>query len=426
MTIMTINMIDKQISKLPTEIVFCNKCVVSNQRPRIQFSDEGVCGACTYVDQKNSTDWDIRERELVELCDKYRRTNGSFDVVVPSSGGKDSARVSHMLKHDYGMHPLTITWAPFEYTKIGYQNFRNYINVGGFNNLMAWQNGRVHKKLARLAFEAIGDAWQPFTYGQTSYAFHIAKAFDINLVFFGENGEAEYSGDPRVFNLRGMPFDMWVEQYWKGATIDGLIEYGLNETDYFSAEDYDESDLTFYRPPDPNEMEDRGIEFHWFSYYHKWTPQENYYYAAEHTGFQANPEGRSEGTYSKYASIDDLLDGFHYYLAFIKFGICRATSDAAHEVRDGHITRDEAIALIRRYDGEFPARHFNFFLEYLDIDSMEFWRIIDKFRSPHVWKTQNGSWRLTKAVYDHIGLDEEPGYITSLPQSYFDHMIDKQ
>ena len=74
-----------------------------------------------------------------------------------------------------------------------------------------------------------------------------------------------------------------------------------------------------------------GVQMHWSSYYHKWIPQEHYYYAVEHTGFTANPE-RSEGTYSKYAKVwDDQLDGIHYQMAFIKFGIGRATSDAAHE-----------------------------------------------------------------------------------------------
>jgi len=419
---MTRSIIDKQLEKLPKEIKFCARCVVSNQRPRIQFDENGVCGACAYTDIKNSIDWKTREKELVKLCDLYRRNNGSFDVVVPTSGGKDSAVVSHKLKYKYGMHPLTITWAPFEYTRIGYQNFRDYIMEGGFNNLMAWQNGKLHKKLARLAFESVGDAWQPFAYGQMSYAFHIAKAFDIKLVFFGENGEAEYSGDPRVYNLKGMPFDIWAEQYFKGATIDDLINFGLNQTDYFTEKDFDESDLTFYRPPDPNEMQDKGIEFHWFSYYHNWIPQENYYYAVENTGFKANPEGRSEGTYSKYASLDDMLDGFHFYLAFMKFGICRATSDAAHEVRDGHIKKDEAIALVRRYDGEFPSRNFDFFLNYLDIKAEDFWKVMDKFRTQHIWKKENGHWRLRKSVYDHIDAVEEPGYIKSLPESYYDYM----
>jgi hypothetical protein len=261
----------------------------------------------------------------------------------------------------------------------------------------------------------LGDAWQPFTYGQVCYAFHIAERFDVKLVFFGENGEAEYSGDPRVYDLRGMPFEIWAEQYFKGVTVDDLIRYGLEETDFFTKDDFDESDLTFYRPPDLGSVQEKGIEFHWFSFYKKWTPQENYYYSSEHTGFEANPEGRSEGTYSKYASLDDQLDGFHHYLAFIKFGIARATSDAAHEVRDGHITREEAMALVRRFDGEFPRRWFGEFLKYLNITEEHFWNVVDRFRQPHIWARQNGVWRLRQAVYDEWGAtDQVPGYLSSL------------
>jgi N-acetyl sugar amidotransferase len=411
--------LDKQIPVLPKEICFCKKCVVSNQRPRIHFDESGVCGACRFAEMKaTEIEWKEREEQLRELCDRYRRTDGRFDVIVPSSGGKDSGRVAHELKYNYAMHPLTVTWAPFEYTPQGYKNFRNFIMVGGFNNLMAWPNGRLHRKLSRIAFEALGDAWQPFTYGQMCYAFHIAQRFDVKLVFFGENGEAEYSGDPRVFNLSGMPFDIWAEQYFKGIMVDDLIQYGLEETDYFTERDFEQSDLTFYRPPDIETMRKLGVEFHWLSYYKKWVPQENYYYSSEHTGFQANPEGRSEGTYSKYASLDDQTDGFHFYLAFIKFGICRATSDAAHEVRDGHLTREEGAALVRRFDGEFPKRWYKEFLEYLSIDEEHFWNVIERFRRPEIWRKEQNVWKLRKAVYDEYQMSPEiPAYISSLPDT---------
>ena len=415
--------IDRQIPDLPKKIEFCDRCVVSNQRPRIYWSKDGICGACKFSDIKNhEIDWKEREEMLIALCDEHRRNDGRYDMIIPISGGKDSARVAYELKYKYGMHPLTITWAPFEYTPVVYKNFRNFIKVGAFNNLMAWPNGRVHRKLSRIAFEALGDAWQPFAYGQVSYAFHIARAFDIKLVFFGENGEAEYSGDPRVYNLRGMPFEMWSEQYFKGITLNDLIEYGLKETDYFTEDDYDESDLILYGHPDIKKMKDQGIEFHWFSFYRKWIPQENYYLAAEHTGFEANPEGRSEGTYSKYASLDDQTDGFHFYMAFIKFGIGRCTSDASHEVRDGHITREEGVSLVKRYDGEFPKRWFKEFLNYTEITEEEFWRIVDKFRSSKIWKKEDGIWKLRKAVYDEgdYSIDEvTPAYISSLPKSYY-------
>jgi N-acetyl sugar amidotransferase len=388
--------LDKQGLVLPEDVRFCTRCVVSNQRPRIVIDDEGVCSACRFAEEKyQSIDWAARESELERLLDKHRRNDGHWDVIVPCSGGKDSAYVAHQLKTKYGMHPLTVTWAPFRYTEIGYQNFVSFVD-SGFNNIVGYQNGRLHRKLARIAFEELGDAWQPFTYGQMCFAFHLALRFKIPLVFFGENGEAEYGGDPKNNHKSHMPLEDWALSYFKGATVDDLVRMGLEHKEYFTEADFDPADLTFYRPPPVEQIQASQTQMHWYSYYHRWIPQENYYYALDHTGFVANPE-RSEGTYSKYASLDDRLDGFHFYLAFIKFGIGRATSDAAHEIRDGHITREEGVALVRRCDGEFPAKYLNEFLEYLDIEEEYFWRVVDCYRKPHIWKW-DGEWKLKHQV----------------------------
>lgn len=139
---------------------------------------------------------------------------------------------------------------------------------------------------------------------------------------------------------------------------------------------------------------------HWLSYYKNWVPQENYYYAQKYTGFSSNEDGRSEGTYSKYASLDDKTDGFHFYLGYIKFGLGRTTRDAMMEIRSGHITRDEGIALVKRYDGEFPKKYFKDFLEYLSISEKHFWKIIDSYRSSHLWKKSKGKWMLKHTVWD--------------------------
>lgn len=389
--------IDRQLLTQPEEVVFCRRCVVSNQRPRIVFDEEGICGACRFAERKHHTiPWDQRREELVRLCDRYRREDGRYDVVVPCSGGKDASMVAHRLKAEYGMHPLTVTWAPFVYTDIGWRNYQAFVK-SGFTNLLCWPNGDLHRKLARIAFEAVGDAWQPFAFGQMAYAFHVAVQHDIPLIFFGENGEAEYGGALKNADRPNMPLEDWAEQYYKGVAVQTMIDWGeargLIDPNAFRA-----SDLRFYSPPDPALLREKDVQMHWFSYYQKWVPQENYYYAAEHTGFQANDLGRSEGTYSKYASLDDRLDGFHFYLAYLKFGIGRATSDAAHEVRDGHLTREEAVALVHRYDGEFPARYFQEFLDYLDIDEETFHRVVDSYRPAHLWEKRGDEWVLKHRV----------------------------
>lgn len=388
--------LDRQISTLPRNVFYCKKCVVSNQRPRITFDESGVCSACRYAHEKaHGIDWKKRNEEMLILCDKHRKTDGNYDVIVPCSGGKDSAMVAHKLKHQYGMHPLTVTWAPFIQTDIGRINFQDFIK-SGFANVMMHPNGHLHRKLARIGFEAVGDIFLPFIYGQMCYAFHVALQHDISLVFFGENGEAEYGGSTADNDRPFRPVEDWASVYFKGVTIDDAIEWGT-EHKILNKNDYDSSDLRFYRPPSLDILKARNVQMHWFSYYQKWIPQENYYYATEHTGFTANP-GRSEGTYSKYASLDDRLDGLHYYLAFIKFGLGRCTSDAAHEIRDGHLTREEGVALVRRFDGEFPTKYLTEVLEYIGMTEAQVNDVIDSYRTPHLWDKVDGQWKLKYQV----------------------------
>ena len=389
--------LEKQISKIPTEVKWCKRCCYSNQRPRIIFDEEGICSGCRFNEYKNSIDWNDREKQLKELLNKYRRNDGYWDVLVPSSGGKDSALVAHKLRYEYGMNPLTVTWSPLKYTDIGWENLQSH-NASGFTNLLCTPNGRFQRKLARLCFEELGDAFHVFVLGQLSYPFQMSVKLNIPLIFYGENGEAEYAGDPLFADKPVKPCSEFLVQNFKGSKFRDLLDYGLKNKDYLSEDDFTESDLIFYQMPSQNELDQAGVEgAHWWSYYQKWIPQENYYYAAQHTGFKANPE-RSEGTYSKYASLDDKMDGFHYYLRYMKFGLGRCVEDAAHEIRDGHITRDEALALMHRYEGEFPKKYFAEFLSFLDINENLFWEVVDSWRAPHLWEKKDGKWNFKHAL----------------------------
>lgn len=390
--------LDKQLLSQPKEVIFCKKCVVSNQRPRTVFDADGVCSACRYAWEKDhAINWEAREAELIKVLDKHRSKDGSFDVVVPGSGGKDSGYVAHMLKTKYGMHPLVVTWAPFIYTDIGWKNFNNFID-SGFIAFSCFPNGILHRKLARVAFELKGDAWEPFAFGQKAYPFHMALKFKIPLIFYGENGEVEYGGSLENANKPFESVKDWEKLYFKGAGVEKLIEKGLS-MGILNKEEAQDKLFDIYKSPALEDIEKLGIEMHWMSYYKKWIPQENFYYAQKNTGFVANEDGRSEGTYSKYASLDDKLDGFHWYLGYIKFGLGRATRDAMMEARSGHITRDEAVTLVKRYDGEFPKKYFKEFLEYLNIDEKHFWGIVDSYRPPHLWNKVGGEWKLRHTVW---------------------------
>lgn len=392
--------VDRQLDDQPKGVFYCTKCANSNQRPRLAFDKDGVCDACKYAYEKeNVIDWKAREIELKVLLDKYRSKDGSYDVVVPGSGGKDSSYVAHQLKHVYGMHPITVTWAPHLYTEIGWKNLQAFID-SGFDNVLCRPNGIIHRKISRLALELLGDAFEGWSYGTKAFPLHMAVKFQIPLVFYGENQAAEYGGNVSMKQRSHDYFSEWEKVTYKGQKgVDTLIEKGLHY-DRFTSDEIRNNAATFalYRSPSIDSLKKLGIQSHWFSYYKKWIPQDNYYYAQSNCGFEPNPDGRSEGTYSKYASLDDKTDGFHFYLQFIKFGFGRCTSEASMEIRNGHITRDEGVSLVRKYDGEFPQKYLKDYLEYLSLTESEFHQIVDKFRPSHLWKKTDRGWRLKYQV----------------------------
>ncbi len=377
-----------RLYNLPKEVKYCSNCTVSNQRPRITFNSDGVCSACQFAEYKRTQiDWKKREEELIRLCDKFRKSNGEYDVIVPCSGGKDGSFVAHKLKYEYSMNPLCVTWAPLKATEHGRKNLDSFIN-SGFNHIMGTPNPHVTRLLTKLSFDHMGDPFQPFIYGQTNFPLQIATLYNIPLIMYGENGEVEYGGDMRNANKPTRQIEDHDNHYFSGKPPEFWEEYGISK-----------KELKPFQRPTIKAINDSKIEIHFFGYYKFWDPQENYYYCRENTNFKPN-DTRSEGTYSKYASLDDSFDGFHYYLGFIKFGIGRATSDTAHEIRDDKIDREEGIELVRRYDGEFPEKFFKEFKDYCEIDTEKFHEIVDSWRSPHLWRQlSNGQWELKNPIW---------------------------
>ena len=390
---------------VPAEVKFCKKCVMSNQRPRttvefqnrnvkqsLEFNEEGVCSACQYSDMKwDEIDWAEREHELMALLDRHRSGDGQYDVIVPGSGGKDSMYASHALKHKYGMHPLTATWAPHLYTEIGWQNFQSWID-SGFDNMLFTPNGEVHRRLTREAFLNLLHPFQPFIVGQKQIAVKAALQHGVKLIIYGES-PAETGSGLHFAKSSVMPPEFYSaprDEQWDlvlgGRTTEELLAAGLTRVD-----------LLPYVPAAREDVEAAGIEYHFYGYFEHWRPQDKFYYAAENCGFKPNPE-RTEGTYSKMISLDDRIDGLHYYTTYIKFGIGRATYEGSRDGRDRFIERDEAVRLVRRYDGEFPKKYFSEILEYLEIDEDQFWQRIDEARSPHLWKKVGNEWVLRHQV----------------------------
>lgn len=376
---------------LPDKVIYCKICVVSNQRPSstvehayqpeetkhtIEFDADGVCSACRVADARKTIDWDERDRMLRDLCDQHRAKDGSFDIIIPGSGGKDSFMVAHKMIHDYGMHPLLVTWPPALYTQWGWANYTRWKELAP--HMCYAPAGKTHRLLTRLATENLGHIFWSFVIGQKNLAPKIAKMTGIRLCMFGES-EGLYGNKASETEtpLRSESYYTASKEIFLGGVEMGelMSRYGVTK-----------AELEPYLPIQDSPQ----IEVHYASFYMPWRPQSNYYYAVEHGGFEASPE-RVPGTYSKYAGVDDMADDHHFWLTFQKYGIGRATYDAAQEIRSGEITREEGVALVKRFDGEYPERFEREVNEYLSVEGFppftrdRWFMLAEKFRSPHLW-----------------------------------------
>ena len=400
---------DRIMFGLPEEVRFCKLCCISNQRPNssveyshsvvslketIHFDREGICDACRVSEEKKKIDWKEREKELNKLLDEHRREDGGYDCIVPGSGGKDSYYASHILKHKYGMHPLTVTWAPHIYTDVGRRNFDRWNEDQ--DNFTCTPSRKTHRLLTRLALENLFHPFQPFIIGQKNLGPKMSLLHRVPLVFYGEN-EAEY-GNPKK-DTQTAKRSIAYHSSQKEIRLGGVLLRALDEKYLCS-----KADLSLYLP---SKEASEYADVRYLGYYLKWKPQEAYYYAVENGGFEPSTE-RTPGTYSKYNSIDDQIDDLHYWTTFIKFGIGRATYDASQEIRSGDITREEGVALIRRFDGEWPVRFIDTVFDYLSVPGFPvmtkqyLFELADKFRPPHLWgkeqKEYDEVWKLRHKI----------------------------
>ena len=405
---------------LKQEIKYCSNCLMSNQRPNmcaehyhtadkqkdfIKFEDD-ICDGCKLVKKKNQDiDWKEREFELINLLDKYRSRNGSYDVLVPGSGGKDSFYVAHILKYKYKMNPMTCTFAPNKYTDWGRDNFYSWLDTG-FSNYLFTTNPMVHSFITRLALENLLHPFQPWILGQKNFPTKFATKVKIPLIFYGEN-PAEYG------NPNSNYYDDMLMEWHACENAEDIFVSGFHIKDLIKKFKLNNSELEPYAPLTYDNFKDNNLKCVAWSYFENWHPQRNYYYTVENSNFKPSPE-RTLGTYSKYSSIDDKIDDLHYYTAKIKFGIGRTHYDVAQEIRSGDITKEEGISLIKKFDGEYPSRFLNEILDYLSmkneknrfasffeepiIDKSYFDDLCDTFRSPNIWKKTNDGWSLRKTV----------------------------
>lgn len=365
------------------ELKICKKCVMLSTRPRITYR-EGVCSACQWAEEKRTiVDWKSRERELDELCNKHRRTDGFFDVIVPVSGGKDSSTVAHKLKTQHGMHPLciNINHAPECNTEVNETNLVNFIN-NGFDTLRIYPNPSVIRKLDKEGLVKYGQPYFGWMYAMVLIPIKMSIMFNIPFVMYGEEGEVEYGGSTELKNVATYSLEHVKRLYLSGIDLSDI-----------SSQISQEECLWWWMAPSVEDIEKIQPDVAHWSYFENWSSEANYVYAKEHLGLQEAPEN-SSGTYNNYSQTDTILYPLHTYFMYLKFGFGRCSQDVGIDIRAGSLSREDGIELVKKYDEEYPKQFELQYLKYYKMTKEEWDENIDKWANKELlYKDTDGKWK---------------------------------
>jgi N-acetyl sugar amidotransferase len=359
---------------------YCQRCITPSTRPNIEFDEEGVCNACRSHESKPDIDWTARERAFREVVEHAKGQSRGYDCVIPVSGGKDSTwQVIRCL--EYGLNPLAVTWKTPARTELGAKNLANLVNLG-VDHIDYQVSPRVERKFMYRALVERGSTAIPMHMALFSIPLKIAVKFDIPLVVWGENSAFEYGGTEE--ERTGFKLDSrWLKKY--GVTN------GTTARDWISP-DLTEKELTPYFGPSDKELEERQVKAVFLGYYFKWDPETSLEVARAH-GFQSRAEGPKTGYYN-YADIDDDFISIHHYLKWYKFGFTRLFDNLSIEIRNGRMTRAEAVRLVQEMGDQTPHDDIRKFCDFAGITQEHFFDVIEKFRNREVWSRRDGRWMI--------------------------------
>lgn len=370
-------MLEKTI-KANTGVYWCSSCLTMSTRPRISFDKNGICNACIWNRQKKIVNWEKRKKKLEKILKEVKKNKtGDFDCIVPVSGGKDGSYVCYKLINEFNVKPLAVTINPPLRTEIGKTNLENFSRQK-INLITLDLDYEVMRKMNLYGFKYKGMPYFGWLVAIMTAPLRIAKAFNINLLFYGEDGEVEYGGLNKTKNNPYYSIDYQKKVYMENG-YDKIIKKINSQNDYFfkypiKDKDYKKIKLT-----------------HW-SYFENWDPYRNYIIAKKFFGLQENIVSNI-GTFTNFAQNDQFLYSLHTYLMYLKFGFGRANQDACIEIRRGAMDRKQGINLVKLYDNQYPGDLVPMYLDYYKITKKEFDETLDKFANKNLFKKVKGYWK---------------------------------
>lgn len=363
---------------------YCVRCCMPATNEGMQFDELGICLACRSSEQKMHINWVERQKQLKETLEIYKSKAGdNYDCIIPISGGKDSYFQLHVLTKIYKMKPLAVTFSHNWYSKTGWKNLWNALDVFNVDHIMFTPNRALINKIAKQSLKGIGDPCWHCHMGVGSFPLQVAVKFNIPLLIWGES-IAEDTGRATYFNpARKFDRDYFVK-----------VSAKLYPNQMVS-ENITSKDINSFELPSLEDMETVGVVGLHLGDFIFWDPERQVEFIKKEYGWQ---EDIIEGSYKRYKSVECIMEGMHSYTKFLKRGFGRATDHASQDVRTGLLTREEGFELAKRYDTERPDV-LEFLLKETGLTETEFNEIMKKHREQNIGKqgiTEEEFWEAVK------------------------------
>ncbi len=372
---------------------YCTKCLYpAVAATPLTFDENGVCSGCRVSKQADEVNWDERFEMLKKLTNEYKADN-NYDIIIPVSGGKDSYYQTHVAVKMMGLKALLVTYHGNNYMEEGEYNLRRMRDVFDCDQIIVKPSVDVLIKMNRIGFKLQGDMnWQNHC-GIFTVPMQVAVRYNVPLMMWGEHAfmylGGMYSYNDFVEFTAKFRLEQGLRGYdWCDFTDDGLEKLGRPDI----KEGLRPKDLLWAQYPSDEEIASIGVRGIFLSNFQRWEP--NKHTKLVQNLYQWRPAQQPfERTYRMMSNLDDMHEnGIHDYLKFIKFGYGRGSDHVCKDIRDGLISKDEGIAMVRKYDHVKPYRDLERWLAYVGMAEEEFDAICDTFRDPRVWRIENGQW----------------------------------
>ncbi len=368
-------------------VTWCTRCVYpTSSAVSLTFDDSGVCSGCKVAEANQvggEIDWESRKQALKDIIAEHKKKDDNYDCIVPVSGGKDSYFQTHFIKNELGLNPLLVTYYGNNYLPEGEYNLQRMADVFSVDHLIFKPSVETLRKLNRLCYRLMGDMNWHAHCGIYTVPVRTAVRYEVPVVVYGEHGRTHVGGMFSLDDMVELTARHVREHVCRGFTWEDMIE---------ETEGLTKQDVAWTVYPSDDELFDLGFRGLFMNFFVPWKPNDHTELVIREYGWQPREES-FDRTYRKISNLDDMHEnGIHDYLKFVKFGYGRCTDHACKDIRDGAMTREEAIELVRRHDHVKP-RDLVRWLEYVGMDEAEFDAIADSFRDPRVWwRDDAGNW----------------------------------